>query len=337
MESITEADSESSFFVGVDVGGTSIKVGLASGCGEIIYQYSIPTNQDKGPEDAVARISESLHQNLSDRYEDIKGIGLGTPGPLCTRTGMILDPVNLPGWLNFPIRQRLSEALDRPVVYTNDGNAAAFGEYWIGTGRHYHSLVLMTLGTGVGSGIICDDFLIDGATDHAAECGHLTIDFAESARVCSCGKKGHLEAYSSATAVAKRAKQLAEQHPSCQLAEQQKMNGSLFAADVYHCAATGDDVANSLIDETAMYLARGITAIVHTVEPEIVLLGGAMNFGGPESPVGRRFLSRIDAAVRESVFSKVAESLKIEFASLGGSAGWIGAAGLSKRDYDRKV
>ncbi|MCP4081849.1 MAG: ROK family protein [Planctomycetaceae bacterium] len=326
------------WFAGIDVGGTSIKIGVISAAGQIVEETSIPTQDERGPEDAISRVRETLTGLLqTNGGERFLAAGLGTPGPLDSRQGMILDPVNMPGWRHYPIRDALSQSLGCPVHYANDANAAAWGEFWIGTAKTYDSLVLLTLGTGVGGGIVIDNQLVVGRNDMAAECGHSMVDFSEQARVCSCGIKGHLEAYASASAVAVAAKEMAAQCPSGELAKILESAGDLNAEDVYHCALREDPGAWQIIDQTAGFLARGIADLAHTVDPDIFLLGGAMNFGGTNSPVGQRFLDTIEKAVHRAVFDRIADNLKIEFASLGGSAGWIGAAGLAKRLYDQQT
>ena len=183
------------WFAGIDVGGTSIKIGVISAAGQIVEETAIPTQDELGPEDAIRRVRETLMSLLrANAGERLSAAGLGTPGPLDSRQGMILDPVNMPGWRHYPIRDSLSQALGCPVHYANDANAAAWGEFWVGTAKAYDSLVLLTLGTGVGGGIVIDNQLVVGRNDMAAECGHSMVDFSEQARLCSCGLKGHLEA-----------------------------------------------------------------------------------------------------------------------------------------------
>lgn len=333
----TASAAKTPLFAGIDVGGTSIKIGLITSEGRIIAESSIPTRNEKGPEDAVLRIRETVSEMLAPSNRPLSGAGLGTPGPLDSREGLILDPVNMPGWRHFPIRNELSKALDCPVFYANDANAAAWGEFWVGTGKAYESIVLLTLGTGVGGGIVIDNHLLVGRNDMAAECGHAMVDFGPDARICSCGKKGHLEAYASASAVALQAKAMAAHQPDSELAKILGSAGDLNAKDVYDCARRDDPVAWQIIDQTAEYLARGIADLAHIVDPDIFLLGGAMDFGGTDSPIGKRFLQSIHESVRPLVFDRIANHLKIEFASLGGSAGWIGAAGLAKRLYDHQT
>jgi glucokinase len=248
-------------------------------------------------------------------------------------SGMLLDPPNLPGWQNYPLRDRLQNAIGIPVTFTNDANAAAFGEYWIGTGRHLKSLVLLTLGTGVGGGIIVDDHGIEGEHSTGAECGHIIIDSRDDALVCSCGQPGHLEGYASATAVIKRTETaLAAGRISSitpRLARGEELTPILIGQE----AEAGDALAEEIFLETARFLGIGIVSLMHTIDPEGVVIGGAMTFGGNETPLGRRFLARIREEVYRRAFPVLAEKTTIEYAYLGGDAGFIGAAGLARVAY----
>ena len=185
--------SDSQLFVGVDVGGTNIKIGIVDDQGGTIAKTKFATMAKQeslaSMEKAKTRIDKLLDE-AGRSIDDVAAIGLGTPGPLDVKAGMILTPNNLPGWRNDPVREQLSELTGKPVTYANDASAAAFGEYWIGSGRHYESMVLLTLGTGVGGGIIIDDLNIEGAHSHGAEVGHMTIDTALAARLCPCGQLG---------------------------------------------------------------------------------------------------------------------------------------------------
>ncbi len=192
-------------------------------------------------------------------------------------------------------------------------------------------MVLLTLGTGVGGGIVIDNQLVVGKNSFGGECGHLIVDSRPDARLCVWGGgRGHLEAYASASAVAQRAKEaLAAGVPSV-LANDIP---SVTSRRIYEAAETGDAFALDMIDSTADYLAIGIATLVHTLDPGLVVLGGAMNFGGKESPVGRRFLERVRESFRERSFDYVANGTTIDFAVLGGDAGYIGAAGIARADY----
>ena len=192
------------FFAGVDVGGTNVKIGIVDDNGSIVADTKFPTKSDDSPDIAVEQANRELTDLLAGRglnWDQVAAVGVGTPGPLDVKAGLLLTPNNLPGWHNYPIKEKLGQAIGKPVTFANDANAAAFGEYWVGGGQAFPSMILLTLGTGVGGGIIINDDSIDGEHSHGAEIGHMTIDTSNEARVCSCGVKGHLEAYASATAL----------------------------------------------------------------------------------------------------------------------------------------
>ena len=326
-------DIENLLFAGVDVGGTNIKIGILDGAGNQLAFTSIPTESDRGPADAMRRVVAALRELLERHQLDgqqLAAAGLGTPGTMDIGRGLILEPPNLPAWRNFPVRDALSRELDRPVAYANDANAAAFGEYWIGSAAGYDSMVMLTLGTGVGGGIIVFDQAVDGVNSHGSEVGHIIVDTRDTARTCSCGHVGHLEAYASATAVAARAVESAEQHPDSGLGQQLAAMGRLTALDVYQQAVDGDAIALELILETADFLAIGILNLAHLIDPDAILLGGAMDFGGAQSPIGQKFLARIRREIERLAFPVVSKNLKIEFAALGGRAGYVGAAGIAR-------
>jgi glucokinase len=266
--------------------------------------------------------------------DDVAAVGLVTPGPLDLRTGYILTPVNLPAWRNFPIRDQLSQAFGKPVAFSNDATAAGYGEFWVGSGRDYNSLVLLTLGTGVGGGIILDGRTLDGAHDHGSEIGHVPIESGPQARPCGCGQRGHLEAYCSATSVVQRAMESLGDAPTSCLHQQLATGAQLTARLIYEAARADDAFALQIIDRTADYLAIGIVSVAHMIDPEIVVLGGAMDFGGCHSPVGSAFLDRVRRGFRQQTFPVLAEKTVIDFARLGGDAGYIGAAGLARATYD---
>ena len=204
--SIAPDAAKSPLFWGVDVGGTNIKFGLVDDLGRTLAFKSIPTQEHLGPQAAVDRLAIALAALESTLGETIRSkiasIGLGTPGSMDLPAGMLVEPPNLPNWWHFPIRDSLSTATGRPVTFINDANAAAYGEFWLGTGQHHDSMILLTLGTGVGGGIIVNGELINGINSFGSECGHILVDSDDDARLCVWGGgRGHLEAYASASAV----------------------------------------------------------------------------------------------------------------------------------------
>ncbi len=330
-------------FAGVDVGGTNVKIGIVDSEGRIVADTKFPTLPNESPDIALIQAREEFDQLVQPTgmvWGDVAAIGLGTPGPMDLHNGIILTPTNLPGWHGFPIRSRLAEILERPVTYANDAGAAAFGEFWVGGGRAYQSMVLFTLGTGVGGGIIINDISIDGANSHGAELGHIVIDTGPNARICGCGQRGHLEAYSSASALVDRTREaMGDPKVGSQTTLRKQIGEAspLSALMISDAAAAGDRLALQMVSETAVYLGRGIAQLAHIIDPAIFVLGGAMNFGGTESELGRRFLSDIATEVRKLVFPVLGDRLVVKFAKLGSEAGFVGAAGLAKAEYNRSL
>lgn len=337
VETLSIEQAKSPFFVGVDVGGTTIKIGLIDDEGRSIQATSFPTADHLGPANAIERIHAKVIEMLDAsglKPGDVAAVGLGTPGTLDLTTGMILEPPNLPGWRNYPIRDELQKAFDGiQVSYANDASAATYGEYWVGSGRQYQSLVMLTLGTGVGGGIIINENSVDGEHSHGSECGHMIIDNHSSARMCSCGQRGHLEGYASATAVVKRTQELLDQAQDSSLNPRLESGETLSALMVAQEADKGDSLSERIVFETADYLSIGATTLAHIINPAAIILGGAMNFGGRSSSLGRRFLQRVRSGFHELAFPIVAENTVIDFASLGGDAGYVGAAGIARRDF----
>jgi glucokinase len=336
---ISVSEAQEPFFAGIDLGGTNIKVGVVDDLGRPLSYLSIPTEVERGAEDASQRMGGAVRQAIKAAGLDVSAIarvGLGSPGTMDIPAGMLVKPVNLKGWDDFPLRDRVSCHCGLPVSFANDADAAAYGEFWIGSGRGFQSIVLFTLGTGIGCGIIIGDSIISGQHSHGGECGHIIINFDDDARVCGCGQRGHLESYASATAVIKRTQEaLAAGRKSslgAHIAAGRELTPKLMATE----AEKGDELSLEVIMETARYMGIGVVNLMHTVDPNGVLLGGAMTFGGHKSGVGRRFLARIKEEVRQRAFAFLAERTVIDYATLGGDAGFIGAAGIARLDCTKQ-
>ncbi|HEY4308629.1 MAG TPA: ROK family protein [Pirellulales bacterium] len=329
--------AQAPLFVGVDLGGTSIKVGVVDDLGRPLSWLSVDTDATKGPEDGARRMGAAVHQALEKagaRPDQVARIGLGSPGTMDIPAGMLLDPPNLAGWTNFPIRDRLASHAGLPVSFENDANAAAYGEFWVGSGSALRSMVMFTLGTGIGCGIVVDDMVLRGEHSHGAECGHVIIDCRPDAPLCSCGQRGHLEAFCSAKGVVRRVNEaLAEGRPTSLTHLGKEPITPLLLAQA---AEAGDELALELVLETARYLAVGVVNLMHTIDPNGIVLGGAMTFGGHEKPLGKNFLETVRSEVRRRAFPVLAEKTVIDFASLGGDAGFIGAAGVARQEHLRQ-
>jgi glucokinase len=335
---ISPKDAQRPLFVGVDVGGTTIKFGVVDDLGRTLGQTSIPTEDEKGADDAICRMGDNVERLLSSlglKLDDVSAVGLGTPGTLDIPKGMILKPHNLPGWRDYPIRDRLAQRLGKPVTYANDASAAAYGEYWIGSGREYYSMVMFTLGTGVGSGIIVGDLSIDGEHSSGSECGHLVIDCRPDARWCPCGQQGHLEAYCSATSVIKRTEEALAAGRESSLRAAVDKGEELTGLTIAEHAEAGDKLALAIVMETADYLVAGIVSVMNVIDPAAIVIGGAMTFGGHDAELGRRFLRRVAEGAKAKAFAVPGERIKIDYAVLGSEAGYIGAAGLGRAAWRR--
>ena len=327
-------------FAGIDLGGTNIKAALVDDAGRMVAFHTEKTRVADGPDDAAARMGRSvglLAEVAGLTAAEITAVGLGTPGPQDLPSGVMLRPGNFPGWENFPVRDRVAEHAGHEVAYANDATAAAYGEFWVGSGRDDASLLLLTLGTGVGGGIIIDDMVVEGAHSHGAECGHIIVDASATARACPCGQPGHLEAYASATALKARATERLAAGGGGSLAKAVAAEAPLTPILIGREAEAGDELALDLIRETADWLAVGIVSLMHTIDPAAVILGGAMTFGREQNAIGRFFLDRITAGVRRRTFPTLADRTAIRYATLGGDAGSIGAAGLGRLAWRRQT
>lgn len=331
---ITLAESQPPYFLGIDVGGTSIKIGLLDDAGRTLAFAEIDTQESLGPKHAMRRVSQTareMTQTVGLSVTEVLRAGLGTPGSQDIPKGMLVEPPNHPHWHYFPIVQCLEEELRLPVSFANDANAAAFGEFWIGTGEIHRSMILLTLGTGVGGGIIIDGHLVVGANSFGGEFGHMLIDPHPSARLCAWGGgRGQLEAYASASGLVLRAQESLRAGAQSSLSSE---IDQITAKRIFQAAELGDDWSLKIIEETADYLAIGITSLVHILDPGLVVLGGAMNFGGPNCKTGLRFLHKVRQGFEERTFQHVKAGTIIEFAKLGADAGYVGAAGIARSEY----
>jgi len=309
-------------YIGVDLGGTNLKLGVVSAEGEILARLSVPTEAEGGPDHVLDRMAEAVRRLAGEAglgLDEIAAVGVGVPGPVDTATGVVRFAPNLPGWTNIPFRDALQARLGCTVVPENDANAAAYGEFRVGAGREVRSMVTLTLGTGVGGGIVQAGRLVRGASDTAAELGHLLVCYG--GRLCGCGNRGCLEAYASATAVVNRFREEASVSALARKPD-------LEAKDVFEAAAAGDLAAARIVRETAEFLAVGIVSILHALNPEMVVLtGGMMGAGDP-------FLEEIRRHVRAMAFPMAAEACTVCWSTLGGDAGIIGAA-LAAETFDR--
>lgn len=333
------SEAQAPFHVGIDLGGTNIKAGVVDDLGQVLSWHQTPTLVEEGPEAGAQRIAATVHRAIREaglKPEAVAGVGLGSPGTMDIPGGRLMVPANFKGWEYFPIRDRVAAHAGMPITFANDATAAAYGEYWIGSGREFHSMILLTLGTGIGCGIIIGDLLLDGEHSHGGEYGHSIIDSTPSARICGCGQAGHFEAYASATAVTKRTQEALASGRASSLIARLAAGAELSPKLVAEEAEQGDALSREIILETARYLGIGIVNLMHTIDPNGILVGGAMTFGGHASPLGRAFLEATRTEVKQRAYAVCSENTVIDFATLGGDAGFIGAAGIARADWCRR-
>ena len=230
---------------------------------------------------------------------------------------------------DVPVRQYVQDKFKLPTAFQNDANAAAYGEYWAGAGRGVHSMVLFTLGTGIGAGIIIGDLVVEGEHSHGAELGHMIIEMTNP-RLCGCGRRGCLEAYASATAVVKRTMEaLAQDKGKSSLHALAKSGKEITSKEIFDAAAAGDALADKIVEDTAYYLAVGATNAMHSIDPDMVVYTGGM------IAAGESFLERIRRHVKRLALQIPAEKTQIRYSQLGGDAGFIGAAACGRQLYYR--
>jgi glucokinase len=269
-------------------------------------------------------ISDVLLQHGGTR-ESIAGVGIGSPGPLDRATGTVINTPNL-GWRNFPLRDLISNAVSLPATLDNDANCATYGEWWLGAGREVDTLVGLTLGTGIGGGIVLNGEIFHGVSDAAGEIGHMTID--STGRRCNCGNYGCLEAYASGPAIALRAVEGIEAGVETILTE--LVHGKLdeiTAATVYEGAVRGDAYATEVMRDTARFLGTGIANIINILNPAMIVIAGGV------TRAGDHLFGPLRAEVRRRAFRSAEEKCKIVSAALPGTAGVVGAAAVFKKEH----
>lgn len=318
-------------YVGIDVGGTGIKLGIVTPAGDTVVSRSIATQPERGAADAAERCARALAEMATEFQIPagaVQRVGLATPGPLDLATGTLICPGNLPAWHNSPVRDLFADALGVPVTYANDANAAAWGEFWLGAGAASHSMVMFTLGTGVGGGIVAGDRLLEGANSCGGELGHIIIDCGEDAPTNTMGIRGTLEGYCGSYGIVGQAQRLMAAGEASTLSSTQPLTPLAIA----EAAEAGDPLAMRVVTDTARLLAVGVVSVVHTVDPECVVVGGGINFGGAGTPMGDRFLDELRRQCQQRLIPSLRDSIRIDFAELGPAAGYVGAAGLAQRD-----
>jgi glucokinase len=331
--------------VGVDLGGTQIRTAILQGS-RLLSRVALLTGSDPAPDRVIPRMYNAIEQAADQAgitLNQVEGIGIGAPGPLNGRTGVVFAPPNLPGWHDVPLRDKIQEHFDLPTFLGNDANVAALAEYMFGVGRGSQEIVYLTISTGIGGGVITNGQMLEGISGTASELGHITVDWRGSR--CNCGNVGCLESISSGTAIARRAQEMiamgqgedllnfALSHRSAQSGDPELDKPRLSEAAINtpinitaHTVALAADagipLACDIIARAAEGLGIGLVNIIHIFNPEVIILGGSVMLIGP------RLLDPALRIVRERTMQVPRDAVRIEMASLGSDVGLVGAGAL---------
>ena len=312
------------YYIGIDVGGTNVKAGIVDGDGKIVIKSSIPTSSDKDYKKIVREVSEKIRELAESalvEWEEIAGVGIGCPGIITSEMGVVDYTCNL-GWNKVPLAAEFTANLDKPAFVSNDANVAALGEAMFGTGRDYHDVIFVTLGTGVGGGVIIENKLFEGYKSKGAELGHMVIEVG--GEQCGCGRRGCMEAYCSATALIRDTKRAMENDR--QSAMWEYVGGDIGKVDgrtAFECSKRGDAAAQKVIENYIMYLGEGLSNFINIFRPQAIILGGGVCAQGDYlvKPV-QKYVDR------HTYGGENAPKTHILTATLGNDAGLVGAASL---------
>lgn len=304
---------------GVDIGGTTVKLGLFTAEGELLEKWEIITRRENHGENVPGDICESILDKMNAKgiaKDDVTGIGIGVPGPV-TGDGTVMRCANL-GWDIFNVGDRMTGLTGLKCIAANDANVAALGELWRGGAKGYKDMVFITLGTGVGGGIVIDGKLVAGVHGGGGEIGHIVVNPSET-DICGCGGHGHLEQYASATGIVRMAEKML-----VSTARETTLRNlpAVTAKDVFDAAKAGDGVALDLVDTMCAYLAQALSGVGATVDPEVYLIGGGVSKAGTiiTDTVKKHF---------DSNCVNVLKNREFRLATLGNDAGIYGAAYLT--------
>lgn len=307
-------------YIGIDLGGTNIAVGIVDNTPKIIESSSRPTLSGRPFEEIIkdmAELCKEVTEKAGYTMVDIDGIGIGSPGAVDSENGVIIYSNNL-GWNNVPLVAELKKYYPEiPVAVENDANAAAFGEYAV-NGNGVKSFIAVTLGTGIGGGVIIDGKIYRGFNGTGAELGHTTL--VHNGEPCTCGKKGCWEAYASVTALIKQTKAMMDENPDSLMHKKAEEMGKINGRTAFDSAKMGDVAAQKVVDQYLEYVASGVSSMINIFQPEILVIGGGI------SREGDYLLRPVQEYVKSYVYCKAVKQTELKIAELFNDAGIIGAA-----------
>ena len=313
-------------YIGIDLGGTNIAVGLVNEEGQILARKSVPTRAERAAEEIVATMAEAAKELLTEAGVDereIASVGVGSPGAIDREAGIVVSACNL-HFRNTPLGEMLGKYFNCPVYIENDANCAAWAEATAGAAKGTRDSIMLTLGTGVGGGIVIGGRLYGGCNNYGGEFGHMII--ADGGELCGCGRRGCLEAYSSASALIRDAKRAAEAHPESLLAACAAREGGFTGRTVFDAVAQGDETARCVLNEYVRHLTLGVINLIHIFQPQVLVIGGGVALAGEAlfAPLREQLRGIYGSYVTEE------KRTQIKAAVLGNDAGIVGAALLGK-------
>ncbi|EKK20707.1 Glucokinase [Fructilactobacillus florum 8D] len=311
--------------IGIDLGGTTTKMAFLDENGEVLDKWRILTDISDEGSHIMPNVIASIRKHIEDAGrtpDDFIGIGMGTPGAVDRNNGSVSEAFNLNWRTSQPIRQEIQDELGLPFAVDNDANVAALGEYWKGAGSAEEDVVFVTLGTGVGGGVIANGKLLHGVNGGAGEVGHIAVQ--PDGYQCTCGKRGCLETYASATGVVRLAADMAQSfHGTSRLAELEQTDEKITSKLVFYLADNGDILANQVVDRVCFYLGLALSSIGNTLNPASIIIGGGV------SSAGNTLLQPTTKYFQDNAFPSIRNSTKLRLAELGNDAGVIGAASMA--------
>jgi len=316
-------------YVGIDLGGTNIKGGVVDSAGKVVHFQSIETEGEHGRDHVLDRMGSLVglvREGAGLPADRIAGVGIGSPGPLNTREGIIHEAPNLPGWENLYLGKEIQRRCGYATFIENDANSAALAEAVAGAGKGSNCMIMLTLGTGIGGGIVIGGRVWHGADDIAAELGHVSICY--NGIECNCGSRGCVEAYASATGVVRRTREALAEGNASSLAA---LTDTLTCAAVFEAAATGDELAQRIVSDTIIYMAAAMGSLINIFNPEMIVLFGGMTNAGDQ------LFGPLREEVARRCFPIGAKRCQIVRSQLGGHAGVIGAAITAKQRLEEQA
>jgi glucokinase len=310
---------QKNYVIGIDLGGTKISGAISNIQGEVLSQYTISTNAVEGDEAVLSRIIQVIDTVLKEsgkEISEISAIGIGSPGPLDAKKGVIIESANLP-FRNFNLIAPITEKFNIPTFLENDANVAALGEFMFGAGKGTQNMIYITVSTGIGGGAILNGKLYRGSTSNALEIGHTTV--SPHGPKCNCGNHGCAEAFASGTAIAKRVKEVLSEGVKTSLSNYSNPT----SYEVFREAEKGDEVAVNILNTSLEYLGICVSNTIVSFDPEMVVIGGGVSKGGDI------VFDKVREVVRQRCLKSMAESCSILPAGLGTDAGVMGAVALA--------